>query len=91
MIPSPPNPTLQSPVLQTALQSAANAILIADREGRIIWVNLAFTRLTGYTPEEALGRNPRLRRIKGYRHLPPLRAALQREIASSTQRRESVA
>ena len=34
---------------------------------------------------------PRLRRIKGYRHLLLLRAALQREIASSTQRRESVA
>lgn len=34
---------------------------------------------------------PRLHRIKGYRHLPLLRAALQREIASSTQRRESVA
>lgn len=34
---------------------------------------------------------PRLHRIKGYRHLPPLRAALQREIASSTQRQEHVA
>ena len=34
---------------------------------------------------------PRLRRIKGYRHLLLLRAALQREIASRTQRRESVA
>jgi len=34
---------------------------------------------------------PRLHRIKGYRHLPLLRAALQREIASSTQRLESVA
>jgi len=34
---------------------------------------------------------PRMRRIKGYRHLLLLRAALQREIASSTQQRESVA
>jgi transposase-like protein len=34
---------------------------------------------------------PRLHRIKGYRHLPLLRAALQREIASSTQRCENVA
>jgi transposase-like protein len=33
----------------------------------------------------------RLRRIKSYRHLPLLRAALQREIASNTQRCESVA
>jgi hypothetical protein len=34
---------------------------------------------------------PRLRRIKGYQHLLLLRAALQREITSSTQRRENVA
>lgn len=34
---------------------------------------------------------PRLRRIKGYCHLPLLRAALQREIASNAQRGESVA
>ncbi len=34
---------------------------------------------------------PRLRRIKGYRHLPLLRAALQREIAPRPQHHESVA
>ncbi len=34
---------------------------------------------------------PRLRRIKGYRDLPLLRAALQREIATTTRRCENVA
>jgi len=34
---------------------------------------------------------PGLRRIKGYRHLPLLRAVLQREMATSTQRHDSVA
>jgi transposase-like protein len=34
---------------------------------------------------------PRLHRIKGYRHLPLLREALQREIASNAPRQESVA
>jgi hypothetical protein len=34
---------------------------------------------------------PRLRRIKGYRHLPLLRAALQRAIAPRSQNHESVA
>lgn len=34
---------------------------------------------------------PSLRRIEGYRHLPLLRAALQREIASNTHRGEGVA
>lgn len=49
-----------------ALDSAANAVVITDREGRIIWVNPAFTRLTGYTAAEAIGKNPRL--LKSDRH-----------------------
>ncbi len=34
---------------------------------------------------------PRLRRIKGYRHLPLLRATLQRETALNAHMEESVA
>ena len=41
-----------------ALEASANAIMITDSEGVIIWVNSAFTRLTGYTTEEALGALP---------------------------------
>ena len=45
--------------LQTAaLESAANGIVITDREGRIIWANPAFTHLTGYPAEEVLGQTP---------------------------------
>ncbi|HJV35300.1 SpoIIE family protein phosphatase [Geomonas sp.] len=40
-----------------ALQAAANAIVITDRHGVIIWVNQAFTRMTGYQEEEAQGRD----------------------------------
>jgi PAS domain S-box-containing protein/putative nucleotidyltransferase with HDIG domain len=43
-----------------AMESAANAIVITDRDGSITWVNPAFTHLTGYLPAEALGQNPRL-------------------------------
>jgi len=43
----------------TALESAANAILITDRKGEITWLNSAFTQLTGYSLHEALGKNPR--------------------------------
>ena len=43
-----------------ALDAAANAIVITDHEGTIVWVNQAFTTLTGYTREEVLGKNPRL-------------------------------
>jgi len=41
-----------------ALESAANAIVITDRDGRIVWVNQAFTTMTGYSKEEVLGKNP---------------------------------
>lgn len=45
--------------LQTsALNAAANAIVILDRAGRIEWVNPAFCRLSGYGAEEVLGRDP---------------------------------
>jgi PAS domain S-box-containing protein len=42
-----------------ALEAAANAILITDHNGQIEWVNPAFTRSTGYTLAESLGKNPR--------------------------------
>lgn len=41
-----------------ALAAAANAIVITRRDGIIVWVNNAFTQLTGYSLTEAVGRNP---------------------------------
>lgn len=43
-----------------ALEAAANAIVITDPKGKIIWVNHAFTTMTGYSKEDALGNNPRM-------------------------------
>gem|GEM_PF-1530200 len=43
-----------------ALESAANGIVITDKEGTIIWVNPAFTELTGYMYEEIRGQNLRI-------------------------------
>lgn len=43
-----------------ALEAAANSIVITDREGTILWVNPAFSKLTGYAAHEVLGRTPRL-------------------------------
>jgi diguanylate cyclase (GGDEF)-like protein/PAS domain S-box-containing protein len=43
-----------------ALEAAANGIVITDRHGTIVWANHAFTTMTGYSKEEALGNNPRL-------------------------------
>ena len=36
------------------------AIMITDAEANIIRVNHAFTEITGYSPEEVLGKNPRI-------------------------------
>ncbi len=46
-------------VQATALDAAANAIVITDHHGAILSVNPAFTALTGYTAQEAAGQNPR--------------------------------
>jgi len=44
----------------TALESAANAIMITDYAGVIVRVNQAFTILTGYSVAETVGTTPRL-------------------------------
>ena len=43
-----------------ALESAANAIIITDRDGNILWSNSAFTKLSGYRFEEIVGKNIRI-------------------------------
>jgi PAS domain S-box-containing protein len=52
-----------------ALQAAADAIVITNRAGVIEWVNPAFIQLTGYTAEEAVGKNPR-DLVKSGKHAP---------------------
>lgn len=52
--------------LATVVHQAAEAILITDTAGTIEYVNPAFTRMTGYSSEEAIGRNPRL--LKSGKH-----------------------
>jgi PAS domain S-box-containing protein len=42
-----------------ALNAAVFPIVITDRDGTIEWVNPAFTTLTLYSAEEAIGQNPR--------------------------------
>ena len=42
------------------LTAAPFAVFVTDEEARIMWVNPAFVEITGFTPEEVLGKNPRL-------------------------------
>ncbi|MEJ5294359.1 MAG: PAS domain S-box protein [Fimbriimonadales bacterium] len=50
----------QIAILVRALETSPNAVLITDTKFLIRYVNPAFTRITGYTPEEAIGNNPRI-------------------------------
>ena len=45
--------------LSYAVEQSPAAIMICDLTGKITYVNRQFARLTGYTAEEVLGRNPR--------------------------------
>lgn len=51
-----------------ALESAAEAVVITKTDGTIEWVNSAFTALTGYTFEEAVGGDPSV--LKSGKHGP---------------------
>jgi PAS domain S-box-containing protein len=46
--------------LVTAIEQAAEGIVITDVAGAIQYVNPMFTRLSGYAREDVMGRNPRL-------------------------------
>lgn len=43
-----------------ALNAASNSILITDLNGNIVWSNPAFSRSSGYSPDEVLGKNQSL-------------------------------
>ena len=46
--------------LISAIAQVAESIVITDLDAKIVYVNPAFERLTGYTREEVLGQNPRV-------------------------------
>jgi PAS domain S-box-containing protein len=46
--------------LMTGIEQAAEAVVITDAKGDIQYVNPAFSAMTGYSREEALGKNPRI-------------------------------
>ncbi len=53
-------------IQSSALQAVANCVVITDRNGCVNWVNPSFTRITGYSLEEVVGKN--LRILKSGKH-----------------------
>jgi diguanylate cyclase (GGDEF)-like protein/PAS domain S-box-containing protein len=65
-------------VQTTALSSAANGIVITDREGTIIWVNPAVCALTGYAAGELVGQHTRI--LKSGQHGTEFYAGIWRTV-----------
>jgi len=47
-------------LLARAVEQTADSVVITDRQGTIEYVNPAFEATTGYGPEEAIGKTPRI-------------------------------
>ena len=58
---------------------AREGIMITDTEGHIVEVNTTFTRITGYTRQEALGRNTRI--LQSDRHTPEFYQTITESLA----------
>ncbi|MFW5786988.1 MAG: response regulator, partial [Halanaerobiales bacterium] len=54
--------------LSTAVRQSQSVVVITDTEGKIEYVNDAFVKVTGYSQEEALGKNPSI--LKTEEHDP---------------------
>jgi len=65
----------------TVFEYSIEGIVITDPGGTILSVNPGFTAITGYTPEEVLGQNPRV--LKSDRHEPEFYQAMWRQIATA--------
>ena len=44
----------------TVVKTVEEAVLVTDHDNRIVAANPAFTVITGYTPEEVIGKNPNI-------------------------------
>ena len=60
------------------IESTRDGVMITDLGPRIVSVNPAFTRITGYPEEEAVGRNPRF--LQSGRHGPEFFRALWKSL-----------
>jgi PAS domain S-box-containing protein len=54
------SPAFDATWFRRAVEAAGHAIFVTDARGRIVYVNPAFEAVTGYSPDDAVGRTPAL-------------------------------
>ncbi len=74
--------------LSGAVEHSPASVVITDAQGTIEYVNPRFTRVTGYTAQEALGRNPRI--LKSNRTSPEIYTQLWETITAGREWRSEL-
>ncbi|MBU5637785.1 PAS domain S-box protein [Geomonas sp. Red69] len=69
--------------LRLAIDQAPVTVMVTNRNGQIEYVNPHFTKVTGYSAEEALGQNPRI--VKSGWHPPEFYAQMWQTVLSGRQ------
>ena len=54
----PEAPAIDERTLALLAARTVNGVVVTDALGRVVWVNDGFVRLTGYAPDEVLGKTP---------------------------------
>ena len=68
--------------LATAVEQVAESVMIADLDARITYVNPAFERITGYSRDEVIGKNPSI--ISSGLHPPSFYEAMWAALTNGT-------
>ncbi len=73
--------SLNLSIFKEIFDNVVEGIAITDLAGNIVLVNPAFTKITGYSADEVIGRNPRI--LKSDRHPPTFYDNMWEEISSN--------
>ncbi|WP_341676180.1 EAL domain-containing protein [Niveibacterium sp. SC-1] len=65
-------------LLGAALEGTRDGVMMTDRNGHIVWVNRAFSAITGFAEAEALGQTPRI--LRSGLHRPEFYKSLWTEL-----------
>lgn len=64
-------------------ENSIEGIVVTDANGEILQVNKAFSTITGYSPEEAIGQNPKI--LKSDKHPPEFYGEMWEKMTSDGQ------